>query len=405
VFTRKANTDVSYHGERAQAARPARPDLSAVRHAQRPYRQRGAGHGRRPQSFEFQRLHGMGEALHDIVREAHGTRCRIYAPVGAHRDLLAYLVRRLLENGANSSFVNQIVDKDLAPEAIAADPIAAVEALGRVANPGIPKPADIFAPRRNARGWHVNEPASIAPLIEAREAWRRARVDRRARRCPARSQGQKPRPVTNPADPTDVVGQVAEAVRRRGRGGARRGAAAFPRLVGDRAGRAGGDAAPGRRSLRGECRGTDALATREAGKTLADAISELREAVDFLRYYADEAEAEATGAGRGVIVCISPWNFPLAIFTGQVAAALAAGNAVIAKPAEQTPLIAARAVELMHAAGIPGDVLHFLPGDGPTVGAPLTAAPGIAGVCFTGSTEVAQRSTGRWPRTRRPTRC
>jgi RHH-type transcriptional regulator, proline utilization regulon repressor / proline dehydrogenase / delta 1-pyrroline-5-carboxylate dehydrogenase len=388
VFTRKTNTDVSYLANARklldlrdriypQFATHNAHTVSAVL----------AMAGDR-QSFEFQRLHGMGEALHDIVREAHGTRCRIYAPVGAHRDLLAYLVRRLLENGANSSFVNQIVDKDLAPEAIAADPIAAVEALDAIPNPGIPKPAALFAPRVNARGWHVNEPASIVPLIEAREAWRRHQWNA-APTLPCPSQGQKPRPVTNPADPSDVVGQVAEAVQAEVAAALASALAAFP---GWSATAPAERAAMLRRAAdlyEENAAELTALATREAGKTLADSISELREAVDFLRYYADQAEA-ATGAGRGVIVCISPWNFPLAIFTGQVAGALAAGNAVVAKPAEQTPLIAARAVELMHAAGIPGDALHFLPGDGPTVGAPLTAAPGIAGVCFTGSTEVAQ---------------
>ena len=340
-------------------------------------------------SFEFQRLHGMGEALHEAVRERGRTRCRIYAPVGAHRDLLAYLVRRLLENGANSSFVNQIVDKSLPAEAIAADPVAEVEALGgAVANPGIRPPAALFAPRANSRGWNVNEPASIAPLIADRAPWRAHRWTA-APMLAAGAGGDAPRPVANPADPADVVGEVAEAT-------AEDVAAALAAAPDGFAAWSARPAAERAAALR---RAADlyeanaaeltALATREAGKTLLDAIAELREAVDFLRYYADAAEA-ATGAPRGVMVCISPWNFPLAIFTGQIAAALGAGNAVIAKPAEQTPLIAARAVALMHAAGIPPAALQLLPGDGERVGAPLTAAPGIAGVVFTGSTEVAQ---------------
>ena len=303
-------------------------------------------------------------------------------PSGAHRDLLAYLVRRLLENGANSSFVNQIVDKDLAPEDIAADPVAEVEGFGdAVANPGIRRPADLFAGRKNARGWNVNEPASIDALSAAREKWRRHRWQA--------GEGGTAREIVNPAVPSDVVGEVREA-------GAAEVAAA---LSAAEEGFAAWSALPATERAAALRRAADAyednaaeltaLATREAGKSLADAISEVREAVDFLRYYANQAEA-ATGDPRGVMVCISPWNFPLAIFSGQVAACLGAGNAVIAKPAEQTPLIAARAVELMHDAGVPGAALQLLPGDGPSVGAPLTAAKGIAGVCFTGSTEVAQ---------------
>jgi RHH-type proline utilization regulon transcriptional repressor/proline dehydrogenase/delta 1-pyrroline-5-carboxylate dehydrogenase len=339
--------------------------------------------------FEFQRLHGMGEALHEIVRETKGARCRVYAPVGAHRDLLAYLVRRLLENGANSSFVNQIVDKDLAPEAIAADPFAEVAAFGdAVANPGIAPPAELFAPRVNAAGWNVNEPASIAPLIAAREDWRRARWTA-GPSLPCPSQGLPPRTVVNPADPLDVVGEVAEAAPGEVAAALAAAHAGFPAWA---ARPAAERAAVLRRAAdlyEANAAELTALATREAGKTLADAVAELREAVDFLRYYADAAET-AAGRGRGVIVAISPWNFPLAIFTGQVAAAIGAGNAVVAKPAEQTPLIAARATALLHEAGVPGDALLLLPGDGPSVGAPLTAAPGIAGVVFTGSTEVAQ---------------
>ncbi len=339
------------------------------------------------EGFEFQRLHGMGDHLHEIVHDAERTGCRIYAPVGAHRDLLAYLVRRLLENGANSSFVNQIVDEDLAPEKIARDPLAEVEAyLDRAANPDIAPPAAIFAPRLNSMGWNVNEPASVAGLIAARQEWR----THRWRAAPALpGMGGAIRPVTNPADPSDVVGEVVEATAADAVAALEAAASGFTRWSAtppaDRA------AALRRAADLYEANGAEltALATREAGKSLADAIAELREAVDFLRYYADAAEA-SEGEGRGVIVAISPWNFPLAIFTGQAAAALGAGNAVVAKPAEQTPLIAARAVELLHEAGVPRDALILLPGDGPTVGGPLTSSPAIAGVVFTGSTEVAQ---------------
>ena len=390
VFTRKAATDVSYIANARklldgrdriypQFATHNAHTVAAVLALAGPDRA----------SFEFQRLHGMGEALHEAVREVEGTGCRIYAPVGAHRDLLAYLVRRLLENGANSSFVNQIVDKSCPPEVIAADPLAVVEAHlaeGDLANPGLRPPAALFAPRENSRGWSVNEPASVGPLLADRAAWRTALWSAAPPGAAAAGRG---RAVTSPADPAEVVGHVVEA-------GASDVAAALALAPAGFAHWSGWTRGARAAVLRRaadlyETHGAEltALATREAGKTLADAIAELREAVDFLRYYADAAEA-SLGAPRGVMVCISPWNFPLAIFTGQVAACLGAGNAVIAKPAEQTPLIAARATALLHAAGVPADALQLLPGDGAAVGGPLTAAPGIAGVVFTGSTEVAR---------------
>ena len=385
VFTRKPSTDASYLGNarRLLDARDRIYPQFATHNAHTVAAVLKLAGDR--QGFEFQRLHGMGEALHEIVREREGTRCRIYAPVGAHRDLLAYLVRRLLENGANSSFVNQIVDKRLAPEVIAADPLAAVEALDSIPNPLIRVPEALFAPRKNSEGWNVNEPASVDALIAAREPWR----THRWQAGPTNGDGGPARPVPNPADPGDVVGEVREATAvetAAALAAAPDGFAAWSaRPAAERAGvlRKAADL------YEANAAELTALATREAGKTLADAIAELREAVDFLRYYADQAEA-ATGSPRGVMVCISPWNFPLAIFTGQVAACLGAGNAVIAKPAEQTPLIAARGAELMHEAGVPAAALQLLPGDGPSVGAPLTAAPGIAGVVFTGSTEVAR---------------
>jgi RHH-type transcriptional regulator, proline utilization regulon repressor / proline dehydrogenase / delta 1-pyrroline-5-carboxylate dehydrogenase len=389
VFTRKPNTDVSYMAcaQRLLDLRPRLYPQFATHNAHTVAAVLAMAGD--TEGFEFQRLHGMGEALHDIVHADRGAGCRIYAPVGAHRDLLAYLVRRLLENGANSSFVNQIVDKDLAPETIAADPLAEVEGLSdTIANPAIAAPAAIFAPRVNSTGWNVNEPASIAPLIAAREAWRTHRWHA-GPTLPCPAEGRAPQPVVNPADPDDVVGEVAEAAPGEV-------AAALAAALGGFKGWSARPAAERASVLRrtadlfeANAAELTALATREAGKTLADAIAELREAVDFLRYYADVAET-AGGHGRGVIVAISPWNFPLAIFTGQVGAALGAGNAVIAKPAEQTPLIAARAIALLHEAGVPQDALLLLPGDGPTVGGPLTAAPGIAGVVFTGSTEVAR---------------
>ena len=343
-------------------------------------------------AFEFQRLHGMGESLHAAVHDQEGTRCRIYAPVGAHRDLLAYLVRRLLENGANSSFVNQIVDKAIPAEVIARDPFDAVTELGQaVANPGIPRPADLYgAGRVNARGWDLTDPVCVAALEAARVPFRSHRW-RAGPMIAGPVAASVAREVLNPARPAEVVGHVVEAAA----------ADVETALAAAAGGFAEWSARPARdradvlRRIAGlyEDHAPEffALAAREAGKTLPDGVGEVREAVDFLRFYASEAaRLEGAGAPRGVIACISPWNFPLAIFTGQIAAALAAGNAVIAKPAEQTPLIAARAVALMHQAGVPPATLQLLPGDGPAVGAPLTSDARVAGVCFTGSTGVAQ---------------
>ncbi|WP_461307952.1 bifunctional proline dehydrogenase/L-glutamate gamma-semialdehyde dehydrogenase PutA, partial [Albidovulum sp.] len=335
------------------------------------------------QPFEFQRLHGMGERLHDIVLKRDRTRCRIYAPVGAHRDLLAYLVRRLLENGANSSFVNQIVDEEVPPEKVAACPFAAVEAmLPEIASRAIRRGPDLFVPeRRNSRGFDLTDAPTLALIDAAREE--HAKADFAAEPLLAcKVAGRKPRRVVNPAN-GQAVGRVIEAS-----------AADVDQALG--AARPWGASAAERAATLN--RAADlyeenfgpifALLAREAGKTLPDAVAELREAVDFLRYYAARG-LELTRPPLGTFTCISPWNFPLAIFTGQIAAALAAGNAVLAKPAEQTPLIAAFAVRLLHKAGVPAAALQLLPGDGPTVGARLTADPRVDGVCFTGSTETA----------------
>jgi RHH-type transcriptional regulator, proline utilization regulon repressor / proline dehydrogenase / delta 1-pyrroline-5-carboxylate dehydrogenase len=391
VFTRKANTDVSYiaNAKKLLGMTDRIYPQFATHNAHTVAAVLAMAKDR--DSFEFQRLHGMGEALHETVREQEGTRCRIYAPVGAHQDLLAYLVRRLLENGANSSFVHQIVDENVAPEAIAHDPFAAVANQGPAANPSIPKPAAIFgAGRSNSQGWDLTDPNTLETIEKAREAF--AGPDRWTAEPVTRAAGKaEPKPVTNPAKPDDHPGSVREASADQVKDAVDIAVSAQPGwanvAVGERA------ATLKRAADLYEKNTVEflALAAREAGKTLPDGVAEVREAVDFLRYYATEApHAEADTKPRGVIACISPWNFPLAIFTGQIAAALVTGNAVIAKPAEQTPLIAARAVRLLHEAGIPEDVLQLLPGDGPSVGAPLTADPRIAGVCFTGSTDVAR---------------
>jgi RHH-type proline utilization regulon transcriptional repressor/proline dehydrogenase/delta 1-pyrroline-5-carboxylate dehydrogenase len=391
VFTRKANTDVSYIA-------CARKLLSMTDRIYPQFATHNAhtvaavlAMGPDRNAFEFQRLHGMGEQLHEAVRAAQGTRTRIYAPVGAHSDLLAYLVRRLLENGANSSFVHQLTDDDVAPETIARDPFEAVAEQGPAANPAIPLPAAIFgAGRRNSRGFDITDPVTLADLEKAKDAF--SGKGRWSASPITRASGQGPKQnVVNPARVNDVAGtvratgtaQIATAVRVAQLAQPRWAA----RPVGERA------EILRRAADLYEANAAEffALATREAGKTLADGIAEVREAVDFLRYYAGEAAGvEDETSARGAIVCISPWNFPLAIFTGQVAAALATGNAAIAKPAEQTPLIAAKAVALLREAGVPEDVIQMLPGDGPSVGAPLTADPRIAGVCFTGSTDVAK---------------
>jgi len=320
-------------------------------------------------AYEFQRLHGMGEALHDIVLRAEGTRCRIYAPVGAHRDLLAYLVRRLLENGANSSFVNRVVDARLTPEEVVSCPLASHRP--RVLATG----ADLFRPERaNSRGWDLTSAGDLAAIAAARAP--------AAQFAAGQGLGGARVPVVNPARPGDVVGYVTQAA---------------PVDVQAALAAAAPWAASAEERAAILNRAADlfeadfgrlfTLLAREAGKTLPDCVGELREAVDFLRYYA--ARITSGMAPRGRVVCISPWNFPLAIFTGQIAGALAAGNAVLAKPAEQTPLIAGAAVELLHRAGVPTHALHLLPGDGAIVGAALTRDPRVDGVVFTGSTETA----------------
>ncbi|WP_292072510.1 bifunctional proline dehydrogenase/L-glutamate gamma-semialdehyde dehydrogenase PutA, partial [Mesorhizobium sp.] len=391
VFTRKANTDVSYLA-------CAKKLLSMTDRIYPQFATHNAhtvaailSMAKDRDSFEFQRLHGMGEALHETVRQAEGTRCRIYAPVGAHSDLLAYLVRRLLENGANSSFVHQLTDEEVEPEEIARDPFTVVEMQGPAANPAIARPAAIFgAGRRNSKGFDITDSVTLAAIDKARAEF--AGADRwHAKPITRAAAYGKQRQIVNPAKPDEVVGAVHEAAAKQVATAVRIAVDAQPawakRPVAERA------AILNRAADLYEANAAEffALATREAGKSLADGVAEVREAVDFLRYYAAEAaNAEAGTEARGAIVCISPWNFPLAIFTGQIAAALVTGNSVIAKPAEQTPLIAFRAVEMLREAGVPEDVIQLLPGDGPTVGAPLTADPRIAGVCFTGSTEVAK---------------
>ena len=336
--------------------------------------------------YELQCLHGMGEALHDGLLE-QGVRSRIYAPVGGHKELLPYLVRRLLENGANSSFVNQLIDPDLSVDDIVSDPIEELEALEQFSNPNIPVPRDTLRGERlSAKGWDVTYAPTAAELEAA------ARVKLTAPPAKPIVDGVErdgaSAPIVNPAT-GENVGAVESAVLSDLNDACAAAAAFAPQW----AARPAAERAEILRRAAAllETRGElfMRLAIFEAGKTWPDAVAEVREAVDFLRYYAARAE-ELSGEPLGVVACISPWNFPLAIFLGQVSAGLAAGNCVIAKPAEQTPLIAFEAVKLLHEAGVPASALHYLPGDGPAVGAPLVAHPEVKGVVFTGSTAVAQ---------------
>ncbi|WP_212524015.1 bifunctional proline dehydrogenase/L-glutamate gamma-semialdehyde dehydrogenase PutA [Actibacterium sp. MT2.3-13A] len=383
VFTRKAATDVSYiaNARKLLAMTDRIYPQFATHNAHTVAAILDMAVDR--DSFEFQRLHGMGERLHDIVQAAENTRCRIYAPVGAHRDLLAYLVRRLLENGANSSFVNQIVDVTVPPEVVAADPFEEVLAhLDAPAHPALKRGPDLFPGRRNSRGWDIAHRPALAAIEAARAPFRAARFTA-APILAADLPNGAPQPVRNPADLTDKLGQVHPATPEQV-AAALDAARPWDAPAGERA--AILDRAA---DLYEEQHGKIfALLAREAGKTIPDAVGELREAVDFLRYYATRIDPGAHP--RGIFACISPWNFPLAIFTGQIAAALAAGNGVLAKPAEQTPLVAHAAVELLHQAGVPRAALQLLPGDGATVGGALSSDPRIAGVAFTGSTETAQ---------------
>ncbi len=381
VYTRKPATDVSYIGlARDLLSRTDRlypqfathnaHTVTAVLHMARDM-------GVPNSAFEFQRLHGMGEMLHKLVMDANGTNCRIYAPVGAHRDLLAYLVRRLLENGANSSFVNQIVDEDVPPEEVVADPF---EALASNA-PVLPTGRELFAPqRRNSDGVDLAHGPSLKRIFADRAPFEHARWH--VEPLIAGDIAAEPAaPLTNPARADDALGTCAEASAA-DVDTALNAARLWTAPASDRA-RILNRAADLYEENAAEL---FAILAREAGKTLADCVAELREAVDFLRFYAANAR---DAAPVGTFTCISPWNFPLAIFTGQISAALAAGNAVLAKPAEQTPLIAYRAVAMLHQAGVPKDVLQLLPGGG-TVGAALTCDPRVGGVAFTGSTETAR---------------
>ncbi len=409
VFTRKPSTDTSYLActRLLATTRDVIYPQFATHNAQT-VAYVAEVFGNAAGTFEYQRLHGMGEELYSqvIAPEQGGHACRVYAPVGPHEDLLPYLVRRLLENGANTSFVNRIVDARLPAEAVVTDPVAQVDSYTEIPHPRIVEPPRIYgADRVNSKGVNFADGAELRAIkveCEAASAkpWHAtALIDGKA------GNGETLR-LVNPANESQVVGTVVQATAadaERAVASALSVQPSWDSLGADKRAAILLKAADAFEAHRGEFL---ARCTLEAGKTLADGVAEVREAVDFLRYYAAQARAEFGGEkvlvgptgernalrlrGRGVFACISPWNFPLAIFTGQVAAALAAGNSVIAKPAEQTPLTAALAIRLLHAAGVPPQVLQFLPGDGGTVGAALTRDARIAGVAFTGSTDTAR---------------
>ena len=404
VYTRKAYTDVSYlacarklldapEAVYPQFATHNAHTLAAIYTMADPSRYE-------PGQYEFQCLHGMGEPLYEQVVGPLARPCRIYAPVGTHETLLAYLVRRLLENGANTSFVNRIADPTISLDVLVEDPVATVERMAAqegtagLPHPAIPLPAALYGTQRaNSRGLDLASDDSLRALghalsESAGEQWHAEPM--LAEAAPADGETAE---VQNPADHRDIVGRVREATLAEVESAIAQAHAFAPAWAAtppsERAAlleRAADILEQGMPRLLG-------LLTREAGKTYANAIAEVREAVDFLRYYAAQARSDFsndTHRALGPMACISPWNFPLAIFTGQVAAALAAGNPVLAKPAEQTPLVAAEAVRVLWEAGIPRAAVQLLPGRGETVGAALVADARIQGVMFTGSTEVAR---------------
>ncbi len=407
VYTRKLTTDVAYIAcaKKMCAARDALYPQFATHNA---YTTAAvieiAGEQR---DFEFQRLHGMGGALYQqLLSDTElGIACRVYAPVGSHEDLLPYLVRRLLENGANTSFVNRLEDEHTPIEEVIADPVARLRGITPKPHPRIPLPTDLYPDRRNSAGINLADPLALQELdvaltAAAEQAWRAAPLIGRD------TSNAEMQVVTDPSDRRRTIGKVNHTD-----------TAMLDRAIDIAAGAAPDwNATPAaqrasfleRAASLFEAHAPElmALCIREGGKTVPDALAEVREAVDFCRYYAAIARSDfheprklpgPTGEhnelqyhGRGVFACISPWNFPLAIFTGQVSAALAAGNTVIAKPAGQTPLIAHRAVQLLREAGIPPEVLHFVPGEGSVLGPLLSRDERISGIAFTGSTDTAR---------------
>jgi RHH-type proline utilization regulon transcriptional repressor/proline dehydrogenase/delta 1-pyrroline-5-carboxylate dehydrogenase len=405
VYTTKAATDLSYLvcARALLGAAPALYGQFATHnaHTLAAVRQMATQAGLSP---EFQRLHGMGEALYAGARDRYGAfPLRVYAPVGSHEDLLPYLVRRLLENGANTSFVHALLDERTPVEKVVSDPIAVIEASGGAPHARIPLPVGLYGPsRKNSQGMDLS-------IASTRDALAKAVADLPALEgAPIVSGNARAGSAARRVSPSDLSKTIGHAVdATTGDVDAAYAAAAKAQPAWNDLG--GEGRAPVLRAMAEALEANRerliAICTAEAGKTLSDGIAEVREAADFCRYYASLAERQFGAPetlrgpvgetnqlslhGRGVFACISPWNFPLAIFTGQIAAALAAGNAVVAKPAEQAPLIAAEAVRLFHAAGLDPNLLHLLPGDGAIIGQALVAHPSCAGVAFTGGTDTA----------------
>ncbi|MEZ5757908.1 MAG: bifunctional proline dehydrogenase/L-glutamate gamma-semialdehyde dehydrogenase PutA [Emcibacteraceae bacterium] len=415
VYTRKPTTDLSYQvcAERLMMARDIFYPQFATHNAYSValILELAKKWNVNPDEFEFQRLHGMGHLLYDVVKNnvERPFNIRVYAPVGAHKDLLPYLVRRLLENGANSSFVNRFMDKEVAVDELMQDSIKLVEQKSPRRHSMIPLPKDILSasafekfPRKNATGFDLSDPLEIAKLnasLVTKHDWKAGPIV-----C-GKMGFENPEKILSPTtgEVVGLVGGSSDDDIEKALGAAKKAQKSWNALCGATRAEILNNAA---NSLENNCLTLMGLIAAEAGRTLADGLSEVREAVDFLRYYAGQARENFEGGkplpgptgernelylqGRGTFLCISPWNFPLAIFMGQVSAALAAGNAVIAKPAEQTPIVAAEAVKILHAAGVPADVLHLLTGDGATIGSKLVADDRIDGVAFTGSTETAK---------------
>ena len=410
VFTRKANTDVSYLAcaSKVLADRQAFYPQFATHNAHTIAAVTEMAGDRL--DYEFQRLHGMGKDLYGVVMKQPGFRhaCRVYAPVGRHEDLLPYLVRRLLENGSNTSFVNRISDESMPVESVAEDPVQKVAQPRPVPHPAIPVPRNLYGPERlNSSGVNLDDPGEVNRLADRMQSFANSRWDVEPLLADALKPGLAPNhdDNVNPGNVSDVLGHVRATPT--GEVDTAVAAARHFQPEWDRLGGARRADLLERAADLVEARQPEfmALLMREAGKTAHDAVSEIRETIDFLRYYALQARLHfdaprrmpgPTGEtndlslhGRGVFACISPWNFPLAIFTGQVSAALAAGNAVLAKPADQTPAIAALAVRVLHEAGVPRAALQFVPGRGSVVGAALTSDPRLAGVALTGSMATA----------------
>lgn len=411
VFTRKVHTDLSYLvcAHKLLAAPSVVYPQFATHNA---HTLTSIYHMAGPQSYhagqyEFQCLHGMGEPLYEqVVGETSlgklARPCRIYAPVGNHETLLAYLVRRLLENGANTSFVNRIADPAVSIDTLVEDPVQTIrriagdhESLGS-SHPGIVLPEELYAPqRRNSIGLDLSNENSLAALAAALDQSRGSTVTAAPMIEGIDSLGHASptEVVRNPADHHEVVGHVQQADAKQVDLALSNAERSFDSWAGSPAGHRSAILERGAELLQEHMLSLVSLLIREAGKTGANAVSEVREAIDFLRYYASQIRSgfeHGDHVALGPVVCISPWNFPLAIFTGQVVAALAAGNTVLAKPAEQTPLIAALTVRLLWKAGVPQGVLQLLPGQGETVGAQLVGDARVQGVLFTGSTQVAR---------------